>query len=94
MDNRFRREQSLSYSSRKKTHIDKHSDFQKKESQDPSTFVQYFLDSYKKVRQSHIMRDTVLLLIVLFSILLTVSWALPRVFSFHFDVKNIVAMLS
>lgn len=93
MDNRFRREQNLSQSSHKKTQVDKHSDLLKKEKQDSSAFVQYFLDSYKKVRKHHIVRDTILLLVVLFSILLTVSWALPRVFSFHFDVKNIVAML-
>ena len=48
----------------------------------------YFLDSYRKMRKTHVMRDTLLLSAVLFCILLTVSWALPRVFSFHFDAAN------
>lgn len=94
MDNRFRREQNLSHSSHKKSHVDKHPDVLKKEPQDSSTFVQYFLDSYKKIRKHHFIRDTILLTLVLFSVLLTISWALPRVFSFHFDVNSILGILN
>lgn len=92
MDNRFRREQNLSQSHHKKHTSQKETHSQGKEKQDPSAFVQYFLNSYKKVRKYHVLRDTLLLSIVLFSVLLTVSWALPRVFSFHFNASSILGM--
>jgi len=92
MDHRFRREQSLSQSHHKKHSAQKQENIQHKEKHDSSAFVQYFLDSYKKIRKHHVLRDTVLLSVVLFSVLLTVSWALPRIFSFHFDANNILGI--
>ncbi len=94
MDNRFRREQNLSQSSHKKTPVHKHADSPKKDHEDSSAFVRYFLDSYKKIRKHHVIRDTVLLALVLFSVLLTISWALPRVFSFQFDANSILSIFS
>jgi LCP family protein required for cell wall assembly len=95
MEQRFRREKNISHSSAKKNHhsVDISSEKHENSSAHPS-FVSYFLDSYKKIRTSHIVRDTLLLGIVLFFILFTVSLALPRVFSFHFDSKNILALFS
>lgn len=95
MDNRFRREKNLSHTS-KKTPISKidASKHPKKEGEGTSWFVTYFLDSYRKMRKTHVMRDTLLLSAVLFCILLTVSWALPRVFSFHFDAANILSIFN
>lgn len=61
MDNRFRREQNLSQSSHKKHSPHKDSHPEQKEKQDPSSFVQYFLSSYKKIRKHHVLRDTFLL---------------------------------
>lgn len=94
MDNRFRREQNLSQSSHKKISVNKHTDSPKKDQEDSSAFVQYFLDSYRKIRKHHVLRDTILLSLVLFSVLLTISWALPRVFSFQFDTNNIISIFS
>ncbi|MBP7806123.1 LCP family protein [Candidatus Gracilibacteria bacterium] len=94
MDNRFRREQNLSQSSHKKTPVNKHTDTQKKDHENSSAFVQYFLDSYKKIRKHHVIRDSVLLALVLFSVLLTISWALPRVLSFHFDANSILGIFN
>lgn len=97
MDNRFRREQNLSRSSHKKPSLTKQADTSKKEHkdhEDSSAFVQYFLDSYKKIRKHHVVRDTILLGVVLFSVLVAVSWVLPRVFSFHFDTNNIFGIFS
>lgn len=94
MDNRFRREQNLSQFSHKKTPVNKHNDSPKKDHENSSAFVQYFLDSYKKIRKHHVIRDSVLLALVLFSVLLTISWALPRVLSFHFDANSILSVFN
>lgn len=92
MDNRFRREQNLSSSHHKKHSPQKDAHVSQKEKSDPSAFAQYFLDSYKKIRKHHVLRDTFLLGIVLFSLLFMVWWALPRVFSFQFDASSILSV--
>jgi LCP family protein required for cell wall assembly len=96
MDNRFRREKNLSQASLQKNLSQKNThthDIQGWDKQTPS-FVSYFLESYKKIRKYHFMRDTLLLAAVLFFILLTVSWALPKVFSFHFDTNSILSVFN
>ena len=93
MDNRFRREKNISHgASHKKHHHTSHQNHETKSYKwEVSPFVSYFLDSYKKIRKSHIVRDTFLLAAVLLLLLLTVSWALPKVFSFHFDASTLLS---
>lgn len=91
MDNRFRREKSLSRTTKK---TEKNIKKNTQHDDVASPFVSYFLDSYKKIRKYHVIRDTVLLAMVLFCFLFAVSWALPRVFSFHFDSTNILSIFN
>lgn len=95
MDNRFRREKNLAHASKKTSSQNNpppHSD--KKTAKDPSSFVVNFLDSYKKIRKYHVVRDTILLAAALFCVLVIISWVLPRVFSFHFDSTNILSIFN
>lgn len=93
MDNRFRREQNLSRSSTKKSDKNIQTKTVSTEwGKADSSFTSYFMDSYKKATKNHVLRDTVLLTIVLFCAIFTVSLALPRVFSFHFDVSSILSI--
>lgn len=95
MDNRFRREKNLSRSATKKSEKSSKS-FEKiiQNGEVTSPFVSYFLDAYRKIRKYHVFRDTVLLTTVLLCFLFAVSWALPRVFSFHFDPTNILSIFN
>ena len=94
MDNRFRREQNLSRPSSKK--IEKTEKEVKKEStisqKEHTSFTAYFMDAYRKTTKNHVIRDTTLLTVVLLSALFAVSFALPRVFSFHFDASSILSI--
>ncbi|MCB9807604.1 hypothetical protein H6768_07140 [Candidatus Peribacteria bacterium] len=94
MDNRFRREKNLSHSSTKKIEKTQHVKEDKIKDKTETSFVSYFLNSYKKIREYHVLRDTVLLAFVLFCFLFFVSWSLPKVFSFHFDPKSILSIFN
>lgn len=96
MDNRFRREENISRSSHQKTgknkkHIPEKSPVEKKAD---ISFVSHFMDAYKRATKNHILRDTILLTVVLFCALFSISLALPRVFSFHFDVNSILGIFN
>lgn len=94
MDNRFRREQNLSHSSSKKIEHTKKETKPTWENTDKvdSSFTSYFMDSYKKATKNHVIRDTALLTVVLWCALFAISFALPRVFSFHFDASRILGI--
>lgn len=95
MDNRFRREKNLAHASKKNSsQKNSSSHLDEKTEKEPSSFVVNFLDSYKKIRKYHVVRDTILLAAVLFCVLATISWVLPRVFSFHFDSTNILSIFN
>lgn len=96
MDNRFRREENISRSPIKKSEKTKHHDEEKHspEKKNDAWFVAYFFESYKKATKNHVIRDTVLLTIVLFCALFSISLALPRVFSFHFDTSSILSIFN
>lgn len=94
MDKRFRRESNLSSSSKRISVENSGSGSQENRSDSKSSFVSYFLDSYKKIKKTHAVRDTILLASALFCILLAVSWTLPRVFSFQFDTTSILKLLN
>lgn len=94
MDNRFRREKNLSHKFQKSSSLKDPAPHLDEKTAQSSSFVANFLDSYKKIRKYHVVRDTVLLASVLFCILVTISWALPRIFSFHFDSTNILSIFN
>lgn len=88
MENRFRREKSLSQfspSPMMPKNTEKNTDNKKQE-----TLKEHFYRTYKWFRKMHVFRDTLLLLGVLFCILFAIGWALPRIFSFHFDLSTVI----
>jgi len=91
MDNRFRREENISRQPLKKSEKNKKNETEKvsQEKKADTPFVSHFMDSYKKATKNHILRNTVLLTIVLFCALFSISLALPRIFSIHFDASSI-----
>jgi LCP family protein required for cell wall assembly len=91
MDNRFRREENLSHSRQKSDKTKKHSpEKSDSEKKADTSFVDHFMESYKKATKNHVLRDTILLSVVLFFSLFVVFLAFPRIFSFQFDVSGIV----
>lgn len=91
MDNRFRREKHIGRTSSVHHEQQKHVDPQV---EGRASFLRYFLDAYKRVKKYNTLRDSILLMSVLFVILLWISWALPRVFSFRFDPALILSRFS
>lgn len=96
MDNRFRREENISRQPVKKPekdkkHIPEHHTQGKKADE---SFVSHFMESYKKATKNHVLRDTALLTIVLFCALFSISLALPRIFSIHFDASSIFSIFN
>lgn len=96
MDNRFRREENISRQPLKKSEKDKkHSPGKPvQEKKADASFVSHFMESYKKATKNHLLRDTILLTIVLFCALFSISLALPRVFSIHFDSSSIFSIFN
>ncbi len=90
MENRFRREKSLRQFSSSPVvtkDIEKKTQTEDKKSE---TLKEHFYKTYKWFRKTHVLRDTILLLIVLFCILFAIGWTLPRIFSFHVDISSVL----
>jgi LCP family protein required for cell wall assembly len=96
MDNRFRREENLSHTTQKKVNTKRKdiSEIHSHDKNDDTTFSASFFEIYKRASRKHLVRDTVLLVIVLGSVLLTLSFILPRIFSFNIHPNYIFNIFS
>lgn len=87
MDKRFRREKNISRHQIK--HTSQKASHSEIESEGDTTPLEHISEVYTSIQSRNVVRNTVLLWMVLFVLLFCAGWVMPRVFSFHIDLKSI-----